>query len=147
MATQQGIRWREDYDFPQTILGDIDWKDYRLSVDVMLPQAGSVKVQGRVRGFSWGGQMPYTAYELEWNSDGGWVLRAGEKVLANGRTEPLGGKWHKVSLTFNKDLILTRLDNQGVSEVHDTANPNGVIGLGSGWNTALFDNLRINSVN
>jgi len=44
-------------------------------------------------------------------------------------------------------LILTRLDNQGVSEVHNTANPNGVIGLCSGWNTALFDNVRINSVN
>ncbi len=147
LATQQGIRWREDYDFPQTILGDIDWKDYRLSVDVMLPQAGSVKVQGRARGFSWGGKIPFSTYELEWNRDGAWALRAGEKVLASGRTEPLGNKWHTVSLTLNKDLIQTQLDNKKVSELHDATNPNGVIGLGSGWNTALFDNVRIDPVN
>ncbi len=51
--TRQGITWRGGYSFAQTIVGDIGWSDYQVSVEAMLPEQGSLIPWGRMNRFGW----------------------------------------------------------------------------------------------
>ncbi|MGO9897449.1 MAG: family 16 glycoside hydrolase [Bryobacteraceae bacterium] len=140
-VTQQGICWRP-YDYPQTILGDIDWRDYGVSVDFFLPGKGTVKLVGRAQGFGWG-DRPYTGYGIEIEDTGNWQLRAGEKVLASGHSAAVSGQWHKVTLVLKGDRLAVWLDSEHVAQVNDDSIKSGLVALGTGWNIGMFDNLRI----
>ena len=142
---RQGIQWR-DYPFPQTIVGDIAWRDYALSVDFMLPGAGTATVWGRFHDLApnnWG--VPNAAYKFEISRDGDWTLKGASSTLASGKAAPLGGSWHTAVMTFVGDRIRLRLDNQVLADVEDPSNHSGLVGLGTGWNEACFDNVRIAS--
>jgi galactosylceramidase len=56
-VTRQGICWAS-YPNPRTVVGDIGWEDYRLSVDLMLPRGGKAMVWGRVCHFGY----PFSVY-------------------------------------------------------------------------------------
>ena len=66
-----------------------------------------------------------------------------KRVLAAGKTAPLGTAWHQVTMSFAGDTITVALDGKPLAEVKDAARPNGLVGLGTGWNEACFDNLRV----
>jgi galactosylceramidase len=140
-VTQQGICWRP-YDYPQTIVGDIGWKDYRVSVDFFLPGTGSVKLWSRAQGFDWG-DRPYTGYGIEADHLGNWTLRAGEKTLASGKSSAGSGAWHHLSLTIKGQQLTASLDSNRLAAVNDSSIRNGLVALGTGWNQALFGNLSI----
>ena len=140
-VTQQGICWRP-YDFPQTIVGDIGWRDYRVSVHFLLPGKGSAKLWGRAQGFDWG-DRPYTGYGIEVDDSGNWTLRAGEKMLASGNSPTRGGAWRNLSLLFVGEQVTALLDSNRVAVAHDDSIGNGLVGLGTGWNQVLFSDLRI----
>jgi hypothetical protein len=140
-VTQQGICWRP-YDYPQTIVGDIGWKDYRVSVDFFLPGTGSVKLWSRAQGFDWG-DRPYTGYGIEADHLGNWTLRAGEKTLASGKSSAGSGAWHHLSLTIKGEQLTASLDSNRLAAVNDSSIRNGLVALGTGWNQALFGNLSI----
>jgi galactosylceramidase len=140
-VTQQGICWRP-YDYPQTIVGDMGWKDYRVSVDFFLPGTGSVKLLSRAQGFDWG-DRPYTGYKIEADHLGNWTLRAGEKTLASGKSSAGSGAWHHLSLTIKGQQLTASLDSNRLAAVNDSSIRNGLVALGTGWNQALFGNLSI----
>ncbi len=140
-VTQQGICWRP-YDYPQTILGEISWRDYRVSVDFHLPEQGSVRLMGRAQGFDWG-DRPYTGYAIEVDHLGTWVLRAGEKTLASGKIATGTAAWHHLSLSMKGEQLTAVLDSQRLAVAHDGSIRNGLVALGTGWNRALFANLSI----
>jgi len=144
-VTEQGICWRP-YDFPQTIVGDIGWRDYRVSVDFFLPATGSAKLWGRMQGFDWG-DRPYTGYGIEVDHMGNWTLRAGEKTLASGKSTAAGGAWHDAALSMRGEQVTAWLDSNRIAVVSDAAIRNGLAGLGTGWNQALFGDLRIDEAN
>ena len=140
-VTQQGICWRP-YDYPQTIVGDIGWKDYRVSIDYFLPVAGSMKLWGRAQGFDWG-DRPYTGYRIEVDQAGNWVLRAGEKALASGQSPAGSRTWRHLSLRMKGDEVAAWLDSSRLASVQDDSIKNGLVALGTGWNRALFGGLNI----
>lgn len=140
-VTQQGICWRT-YDYPQTIVGDIGWQDYRVSVDFFLPGKGSAKLWGRAQGFDWG-DRPYTGYGIELDHSGNWTLRAGEKALASGKSSAGSGAWHHLSLSIKGEQLTASLDDKRLAVVNDGSIRNGLVALGTGWNQALFGNLSI----
>jgi hypothetical protein len=64
----------------------------------------------------------------------------------------LTGKWHNVKLQFQGSAITGFIENKQVCSITNTANTKGMVGLITGDpsstpNTALFDNLIINTVN
>lgn len=140
-VTQQGICWRP-YDYPQTIVGDIGWQDYRVSVDFFLPEKGSAKLWGRAQGFDWG-DRPYTGYGIELDHSGNWTLRAGEKALASGKSSAGSGVWHQLALSMKGEQLIASLDDKRLAVVKDGSIKNGLVALGTGWNQALFGNLNI----
>ena len=140
-VTQQGICWRA-YDYPQTMVGDIGWKDYRVSIDYFLPGEGSAKLWGRAQGFDWG-DRPYTGYGMEVDHSGNWTLRAGEKTLASGKAAAGSGAWHHLSLSMKAEQLTASLDSNRLAMVNDGSIKSGLVALGTGWNQALFGNLSI----
>ena len=140
-VTQQGICWRA-YDYPQTMVGDLGWQDYRVSVDFFLPGEGSAKLWARVQGFDWG-DRPFTGYGIEVDHSGNWTLRAGEKTLASGKSSAGSGAWHHLSLSIKGEQLAASLDSTRLAVVNDGSIRNGLVALGTGWNQALFGNLSI----
>ena len=140
-VTQQGICWRP-FDYPATIVGDIGWKDYRVSIDYFLPGEGSAKLWGRVQGFAWG-RRPYTGYGIEVDHSGNWTLRASEKTLVSGKAAAGSGAWRHLSLSMKGEQLSASLDSNRLAMVNDVSVKSGLVALGTGWNRALFGNLSI----
>lgn len=142
VAAEQGICWREDYLYPQTIIGDINWKNYQISVDFMLPDSGSVQICGRTNKFA-GNSQPYSAYGFEIQYDGEWGVKAGNKILASGKYKSMQGKWHSASLIMVGEDITAKIDGKILANVKDSSIKTGCVTLVTGWNSAYFDNLEI----
>jgi hypothetical protein len=65
-------------------------------------------------------------------------------VLASGKF-PFAKRWNRLSLAFSGTLITAQIDGLVVSTVFSTAFSFGLAGLSSGWHTAGFDNLVVDT--
>jgi hypothetical protein len=73
-------------------------------------------------------------------------LKAGAQVLASGQVTALGHNWRSPGLGFRGAEITAVFDQQALAKVKDASCKTGVVGLGTGWNRAFFDNLSISRV-
>ncbi len=145
--------WKRTGNRPFTEIGDLDWSDYRVSSDVLLEQAGSVDLIGRITGMS-GDDTP-NSYVLRVSDTGAWsVLKTSTKraaagpdeaVLASGKAGPLGvGSWHALSLEFQGGSLTAKIDGVAVQTVSDATYTKGMAGLGVvGYALAQFDNFKV----
>lgn len=138
-----GIEWRA-YNFPETIIGDVAWEDYSVSVDVMLPDTGTVKISGRRNDFY--GPGPFKSYTIHFSHDGKWKLFDEDKLLGSGSCKFYKDKWHSVKINFKKDVIEVFLDNRTIISVNSSTHKNGLVVLGTDWNIAYFDNLKMEEI-
>jgi hypothetical protein len=143
--------WKKTGNRPFTIIGDLDWPDYRISSDVLLEQPGAVDLIGRLTGMS-DADSP-NSYVLRVSDSGAWwVLKTATKqeeaVLASGQVSPLGvGVWHGVSLEFQGNSLVARIDGVAVRRVSDSSYSKGMAGLGVvGYTLAQFDNFKVEKV-
>ena len=144
--------WKKTSNRPFTILGDLEWSDYRVSSDILLEQPGSVDLIGRLSGMS-GADTP-DSYVLRVADTGAWrVLKTNVKQaeveLASGSVSPLGiGKWHTVSLEFHGASIVPSIDGAALPAVPDASYSKGMAGLGTvGYALAAFDNFKVEALN
>jgi hypothetical protein len=140
--------WKKTANRPFTIIGDLDWSDYRVSTDILLEQPGAIDLIGRLTGMS-GPDTP-NSYVLRVSDTGEWwVLRTNTKqpeaVLASGKAAPLGvGRWHAVSLEFQGGSLAAKLDGATLQTISDGTYPKGMAGLGVvGYALAQFDNFKV----
>lgn len=141
-ALRQGINWfRQPH--PLLLIGDSAWTDTRLGVDVRLPDSGSAYLLARLHQFPWNSRLP--GYRFGIDREGRWSLQrcAPDSVLAQGRAPALGDRWHRLELLAAGDTLEVRLDGRRLLRVRDGTYSAGVMALGSGWNEALFDRLRV----
>ncbi|GAB3416133.1 ricin-type beta-trefoil lectin domain protein [Flindersiella endophytica] len=149
MSPQAAIWWNGLSD-PYALLGDLGWRNYTISSDVMLEQSGSADLIGRAatQGQS-GGPSGLNAYRLRVAETGSWsILRQNSTnttTLASGRVAALGaGRWHGLALGFNGSTISAGIDGVAVGTAVDSMWGNGQVGYGtSQGETAQFDNLSI----
>ncbi len=140
---RKGIEWPFHLNpAPETFLGDPNWMDYDVSVDALIERPGFVSLFGRV------GTVPQTAslpngYWLKMDERGCWELGTATAALASGRAPGSARAWRALKLRFAGKLIQAFIDNQRVAVVADVAYVAGMVGVGSGWHPAQFDNLRI----
>jgi hypothetical protein len=151
VVSAEPTSWKKTANRPFTILGDLDWSDYRVSTDVLLEQPGSVDLIGRLTGMS-GADTP-DSYVLRVSDSGSWsVLKTGTKqpetVLASGAVTPLDvGVWHTVALEFQGASLVARIDGAAVQTVSDSSYSKGMTGLGvAGYSIAQFDNFKVDKV-
>lgn len=139
---------------PLHALGDANWTDYEVSADISFDTTyGWAGVMGRLNSASFGTDR---GYYLRLTRAGQWGLfvtsgnNAGTS-LASG-TVVLSGQWHNVKIRFQGSAITGFINNTQVCSITNTSYNRGMAGLvtgdlAAGRNTALFDNLIVNTVN
>ena len=150
VITQMPIPWWSIPD-PFSLLGSSDWKDYRVSADVMLPGTGDVSLIGRIDSADvfldrWA-RWP-SAYVLDVRQDGHWELSSARYnvatvKLASGMVPFTSKAWHRLELDFQGEQIQLSIDGVAVDNVNDTTHTHGMAAIGSGWNLAEFDNFEV----
>jgi len=127
-------------------MGDINWKNYRFSANFLIPNSGEVFFVGRTNNLA-GGSFPYAGYALHFQSNGAWELKIENgKSLASGVFKDSVNKWHSAEMVFNVDSIEIVIDGKMKAKVVDSTYNHGVIAIGTGWNEAYFDNIKISPV-
>ena len=159
VVPEEPIAWKKTANRPFTIVGNLDWRDYRVSSDVLLEQPGAADLIGRVTGMS-GTDVP-NSYLLRVADTGDWSLlktmdkgsdqedvKAEEAVLAQGKVSPLGvNRWHHLALTFEGQSIAAAIDGVTVKVVSDPSFAKGMVGLGTvGYARAEFSNFSVVAV-
>ena len=150
VITDRPIPWGPLPD-PWTMAGNADWTDYTVGADVRIDGTGSAMVIGRIDSANvfadQQARLP-SGYTLRLHNDGIWELLSTRYhnptlTLAQGKTSAAGEEWHRLELVFHGDSIAAKLDGKTLATVHDVSHKNGMIGIGSEWNRAQFDNLSV----
>lgn len=143
-SVQPGINWF-DQPYPVILFGDSVWKNMRIAVDFMLPDTGMVKVASRLHHFSWNSKVAGYCFAI--NHNGNWKLKLANSsvVLQQGELGPLNHQWHHLQFNSVRDTLSVWVDKRLVAEVQDQRYSEGVAALATGWNTAFFDNFKINA--
>ena len=141
-ATRSASGWGGAY-LPLTFLGSSDWKDYAVSADVYIEEAGAVSIHGRIGNIPGDNRDDPPGYTFRVWDGGAWELKRFQTVLARGNTTFSANAWHALRLDFRGAHITGFVDGRQVCAADDTAYADGLVGLGSGWNFAQFSNLRV----
>ncbi len=136
---------------PFTLAGNVNWSDYRVACDIYLNRRGPVTLIGRIDSadvFRDGTARWPSGYVLTIDPDGKWTLssaayKAATRTLASGDVKLSDGQWHHAELKFRGSQITAFLDRQRLATVTDDSHSHGMFGIGTGWNRAQFDNLRV----
>jgi len=126
MAPQPPVYWRPHAGFPYAVIGDDSLRDYTVSCDVLLTEAGSsAGVIGRFS--SRGGAISnFRGYMLALDDEGTWriiknSISVGVTTLASGAVPapPGTGTWHNLALTLAGSRLSAAVDGQQVGTVTD----------------------------
>ncbi|MEV4351047.1 ricin-type beta-trefoil lectin domain protein [Actinoplanes sp. NPDC049596] len=150
MSEQAPIFWTTGHAEPFTLLGDVNWRNYTVSSDVLLEKSGYVQLVGRAGNYNHDGPQNLNAYYLRVADNGAWSLRSNntsgsQRTLASGTTTALGtGRWHKLSLTLNGSTLSAAVDGVTLGSASDSGWVAGQVGYATGQGvTAQFDNLSV----
>ncbi|MDQ1307265.1 MAG: hypothetical protein QG671_3097 [Actinomycetota bacterium] len=153
MSEQTPIFWTSGHAEPFTLLGDLTWRNYTVSSDVMLEKSGYAQLIGRATTYNHDGPQNLNAYYLRVADNGAWSIRSNntsgnQRTLASGTTSALGtGRWHTISLTLNGSTLTAAVDGATVGSASDSAWVAGQIGYATGQGVAAqFDNLSITPI-
>ena len=142
------IWWTYGADAPRlgtpTVIGDMRWRDYRVSADVLVSGTGYAGVMGRVaRALCCDGTL--SGYQFRVYGTGKWELVAETRdaLLASGDIALNTPGWRHLELVLHGDRISGSIDGHQVFNVLDQRQPTGLAGLVAGWNQASFDNFTI----
>lgn len=159
VVPEEPTAWKKTANRPFTMVGNLDWQDYRVSSDILLEQPGSADLIGRLSGMS-GMDVP-NSYVLRVADTGDWSLlkttdkgsnkedvKEEEAVLAQGKVSALGvNRWHNLALAFQGETITAQIDRVTVKAISDPSFAKGMVGLGTvGYARAEFDNFKVEPV-
>ncbi|MFD0578484.1 ricin-type beta-trefoil lectin domain protein [Dactylosporangium darangshiense] len=153
MSEQAPIFWTSGHAEPFTLLGDLTWRNYTVSSDVMLEKSGYAQLIGRANTYNHQGPQNLNGYYFRVADTGAWSILSNNtsgnwRTLTSGTTSAFGiGRWHTLSLTLNGTALTAAIDGTTVGTVSDSTWVAGQIGYGTGQGvTAQFDNLSITPV-
>ena len=137
---EQGYDWMRVYRRsnikPNTLIGDVNWKNYTCSVDVFI-DGGDVELGGRVT------SSYIKGYRFILSKNGTWKLLFHKKTLSEGRISNFDGNiWHNLKLKLKDNSIEAFVDSTSITQVTHKVKM-GYVMLGSSYNKNLFDNLKI----
>ncbi len=136
---------------PTTVMGDPDWKNYQVSADVLLEQAGYVELLGNISNVSAYSSSAggVAAYHLRINNTGAWSLYKQNTsndttTLASGSVSYGLNKWITLSLIMVSSTIKALIGGTQVASVQDSTYTAGLMGFQvSQWVNAQFDNVSV----
>jgi hypothetical protein len=150
VITEIPIPWNPMPD-PFTLTGDATWTDYSVAADVHFLSDSATAVMGRVdsadvfkdRNARWP-----SGYVLRLKPDGAWELLSTRykkpvTTLGSGTVQIDRARWHRLELRFKGRQITAQLDGKLLTTVENDAHTHGMVALGTEWNRAQFDNVRV----
>ena len=157
IVTTKASSWAPEW-MPYSLIGDDTWTNYDVSVDVYFDGGGWASVMGRVP-TTGGGYGSYPkGYYLRLASSGAWAFLAAMNTnaagtsLATGTVSLTANQWNNLKLRFSGTTITGFINNVQAFNITNTLYSAGTVGFGTGdlgnvRNSALFDNLIVNTVN
>jgi galactosylceramidase len=137
---EQGYDWMRVYRRsnikPNTLVGDVNWKDFTCSVDAFI-EGGNVELGGRVQGSYLKG------YRFMLEKNGNWKLLFDRETLSEGHINAFDSEaWHNIKLQFRDKEITAFVNGESITKVnHKTKS--GYVLLGSSYDANMFDNLVV----
>ncbi len=152
VITQKPIPWSPLPD-PFTLAGDDGWQDYRASVDAKIIDDGAITLMGRIDSadvFKNDKAAWPSGYVLSLFSDGRWELASATYkkptvTLGAGKIAGAPNEWQHVELLFSGATITATANGKPLISTQDESHKHGMFAIGTGWNRAQFDNLRVSS--
>ncbi len=148
MAPAKPISWKNTASRPFTMIGDLAWKDYKVSCDVLEETPGSVDIIARLGKLD--DRDTGKSYVLRVSDSGEWAIikaasKGRETKLASGTAPALGNnEWHNLALTCDGGTLTAQIDNATVGTASDSSVQHGMAGLGVvGYRAAQFANFKI----
>lgn len=132
--------WGPNDPEPFTEFGDF-FSDYEVSSDVLIEGKGTVKIMGRAKYFE--SNKGVHGYTLAVDDCGEWRLMKFLTTIVSGTVPFSADTWHSLKLQFEGNMIRVYIDGKEVAAVRDSTYAKGYAGVGSGWNHARFDNIRL----
>jgi len=160
VVTQHPISWLSVEPPPLTILGNSQlWTDYNVTVDVYVPSE-TLNIDGYVALFS--RIETYDTFDNSWppgyalllypTNSTYQIVKGSEKnnvwkqIIKQGNVMLKTNQWHTLSWVCKGNNLLGYLDGGSITggiPVQDSQFTNGMIGLGTGYNQAYFDNFVV----
>ncbi len=155
VITTAPIAWHSGSPTPPiTIVGDPSWTNYKVSVDVLLEQAGYVELIGNLTSqVRLGGAA--VGYHLRITNTGAWTLFKEadnsnsilDTTLASGTATFSLNTWHTLSLSMARGTVQASINGTSVASISDSTYTAGQFAfLVSKWVNAQFDNVSVVSV-
>ncbi|WP_396600625.1 hypothetical protein [Algibacter sp. R77976] len=140
IVPEQGYDWMRVYRRsnikPNTLVGDVNWKNYTCSVDVFI-DGGDVELGGHIKGSYLKG------YRFQLAKTGHWKLIFNKQILKKGVISNFdGSKWHNLQLKFQNKNIEAFVDRDSLVNITHKQTA-GYTMLASSYDENLFDNLKI----
>jgi galactosylceramidase len=138
---------------PYTLLGDLNWKNYAVSADILLetiddPDYDGYALLGARCNFSPMTNAIAECYNIRLFHDGRWQLREGAVILTSGVLNNFTvNTWYPVKLTVVDNIIGVEINGDRIADYTDDELPSGQIVIGSGYNKVRFDNLLVEAIN
>jgi galactosylceramidase len=138
-----------DKAYNSTIIGEREWSDYRISTDVFLDEPGTAMIFGRLGGMNRATEPP-NGYWLEVSTIGRWNFYEHKTKLASGKLRFPEKTWHKLQVEFTGNTVSASINGTRVCNVNlinkEEGFNHGLVGIGSGYNRALFDNFAVENI-
>lgn len=133
MVARPGIEWETGEGRPETVFGDVGWRDYSVRAVVDFVQAfSSASVIGRVSDTHRSHRAP-EGYIFTVHSSGAWELYAGPRRLAVGLLGNCEKRQHKIVLKMSGGQIFAYVDGDRVASVEDSTYEEGLAGLATSY--------------
>jgi galactosylceramidase len=138
---------------PYTLLGDQNWKNYKVSADILLENIAETDndcyaLLGTRCNFSPTGNFPAECYGIRIYHDGRWELRKDAVILTTGILNNFSlNTWYSVKLIAVDNNISVEINGSQITGYIDDELPSGQIVIGSGYNRVRFDNLLVEQIN
>jgi hypothetical protein len=147
--------------YPISLYGDITWRDYTVSTDVLLEEKASVAVAARITNeynSTWRPSLNIWNGYWFWIDDSGrWRLELRPTQLRPPAQNPpvvldsgtlsagLGtDRWHRVAVDVQAERVSVAVDGRTVTSVTDASIPNGQVGMAvDSYSNVQFDNLSV----
>ena len=144
VVSAAGSEWVPEW-IPYSIIGGGDWRDYDVAADIMLDDwFGVAFIMGRISSIPGFFNPVPVAYALALNAGNQrWELYVGETVIAWGPLRILPDEWHNLRLSMVGTTLDCYVDGQLMGSVTNSLSGFGMAGIGSGWNTAQYDNFSL----
>jgi hypothetical protein len=150
MSEQTPIYWTSGHADPFALLGDLSWRNYTVSSDVLLEKSGYAQLIARASNYNHEQPQNLNGYYLRVADSGAWSIGSNDtsgnrRTLASGTISALGtGRWHSLALKLEGSSLTATVDGVTVGSTSDSTWVTGQIGYGTGQGVAAqFDNLSI----